>query len=405
VNYIFWSTCLSLRVLDGHTPIRTWAPANRGFRMLFGYETTSVDDANYGKYFWQEWCKGKSFSTAFLDASWRISHGQAPSVVACGATRDEARSRLFSERFFEWSHVSSNWWWWRWYYPAREVRALNKNLPAKPEVAELEPVRIAEKDVADAAKRFGLAIKLPASVQATADGIFYIIGRKQRLAFAGDGSFEIQLAEPNLENRTAIEPDKAVTAANQAMKKYGLDKDAKLILDSVRALSEAGATGQGTGEVVGPFSTQVIVSFRQVMNGLPVVTRGAGEVAVTVDNDGKVTGIASSVRPVSRMTLRPKNTTAAPQAGPAMRKFARPRATEIADYERLLDEAWQIRFAPLQAGVRAVAPLTAAPIPDSTEVGYDIRGNDAVLVARRTMEADFGQGLRKRYQVVVPLIE
>ena len=214
VNYIFWSTCLSLRVLDGQSPIRTWSPANLGFRMLFGYETTSVDDANYGKYFWQEWCKGKSFSTAFLDASWRISHGQAPSVVACGATRDEARNRLFNERFFEWGHVSSAWWWWRWYYAAREVRALNKNLPSKPEVAELEPARLDEKDVADVVNRFGLEIKLPATVQATPDGIFYILGRKQRLSFVGDGSFEIRLAEPNLENLTAIEAHKAIEAAN-----------------------------------------------------------------------------------------------------------------------------------------------------------------------------------------------
>src|SRR4029453_6117552 len=43
-NYISWATCLSCRVLDGHTPFRTWRTANQGFRMLFGYETTSVDN-------------------------------------------------------------------------------------------------------------------------------------------------------------------------------------------------------------------------------------------------------------------------------------------------------------------------------------------------------------------------
>ena len=73
--------------------------------MLFGFETTSVDNPNYGKYFFQEWNKNKSFSTAWLDASWRISHGQVPSVVACGANQADADARLSSERMFSWAHV------------------------------------------------------------------------------------------------------------------------------------------------------------------------------------------------------------------------------------------------------------------------------------------------------------
>jgi Family of unknown function (DUF6345) len=51
VRYVFWSTCLSLRVKDGHTPIRTWSTANLGLRMIFGYETVSVDNGDYGRFF------------------------------------------------------------------------------------------------------------------------------------------------------------------------------------------------------------------------------------------------------------------------------------------------------------------------------------------------------------------
>ena len=54
-RYLFFSTCLSLRVLDGHTPIRTWDAANLGLRMIFGFETTSVDSPRYGEYFFNKW--------------------------------------------------------------------------------------------------------------------------------------------------------------------------------------------------------------------------------------------------------------------------------------------------------------------------------------------------------------
>jgi Family of unknown function (DUF6345) len=68
VRYIFWSTCTSLRVFDGQSPIKTWSSANKGWRMIFGFETTSIDSGDYGKFFFEEWNKGKSFSTAWMDA-------------------------------------------------------------------------------------------------------------------------------------------------------------------------------------------------------------------------------------------------------------------------------------------------------------------------------------------------
>jgi Family of unknown function (DUF6345) len=93
VRYIFWSTCLSLRVLDGQNPINTWHKSNRGWRMMFGFETTSWDSPDYGSNFWSQWNGGsKPLSTAWLDGSWAIAHDQAPSVVACGATAEEAQN-------------------------------------------------------------------------------------------------------------------------------------------------------------------------------------------------------------------------------------------------------------------------------------------------------------------------
>ena len=57
----------------------------------------------------------ETFATqAWLDASWRVSTAQAPSVAACGATREEAVDRLNSERLLSPDHVSDEWWAWRW---------------------------------------------------------------------------------------------------------------------------------------------------------------------------------------------------------------------------------------------------------------------------------------------------
>jgi len=66
LRYLFWSTCFSCRVFGGLTPITTWwnDDSNPGFRMLFGFETTSVDNGNYGTNFWNHYKAGQSFSTA-----------------------------------------------------------------------------------------------------------------------------------------------------------------------------------------------------------------------------------------------------------------------------------------------------------------------------------------------------
>src|SRR4051812_5472265 len=128
LRYLFWSTCSSLRVLDGQSPILTWANANRGLRMLFGFETTSVDDGTYGQRFWSHWRGGESFSTAWLNASWDISSNQAPSAAACGASAAEAQDRLYNERLFSADPASTAYYSWRWYY-SREARAARTQAP------------------------------------------------------------------------------------------------------------------------------------------------------------------------------------------------------------------------------------------------------------------------------------
>jgi hypothetical protein len=150
----------------------------------------------------------------------------------------------------------------------------------------------------------------------------------------------------------------------------------------------------------GPYITGTTVQFRQVINGLPIITPGVGEVRISIDNDGTVTRIQSSTRVVASLRDRPLNTTNAPlMEGP----ITRPRATEEMSYERLLAGEWRKRLAAMVA--RGDAPAQYTIVPGTTEIGYDVRGNQAIIVARRAIEVDFGQGYRKRYWLTAPIVE
>jgi hypothetical protein len=401
-NYIFFSTCESLRVLGGHNPIRTWSPANLGFRMLFGFETTSWDDPNYGKYFWEEWRGGqRSLSTAWLEASWRIAHDQAPSVVACGASAAEAQNRLYNEASFAWEHVSNAWWWWRWYSAASSAIAVRegvRSLPAQLLVAELAPTGVADGSaVRRVVERLALPVRVPSEIATARDGSFVVAEGSRRILFAPDGSFEAQLAAPNSFNRAQIDLAHAASIAGDAVRRFGLDDEGPLVFDRVRLSAEGGGTGDGSGRLEGPYIIGTTVQYRQSINGLPVITPDAGTVRVTVDNDGTVTSVQSSVRRVAALHDRPRNARAAPGEESALGRAP----ADDAGVERLLSEAWRKRLATWV--VRGDVPAQYTIVPGSTEIGYDVRGNHALIVARRAVEVDFGRGIRKRYWVTAPI--
>ena len=93
-----------------------------------------MDSGDYGKNFFSEWNKGKSFSQAWQDASLDISSNQQVSSTACGSTQAECQDRLWNERLFYGGSASNAWYWWRWAgnAPASLVRAANLSLPAAP---------------------------------------------------------------------------------------------------------------------------------------------------------------------------------------------------------------------------------------------------------------------------------
>jgi hypothetical protein len=373
--------------------------------MLFGFETTSWDSPNYGKFFWEEWRKNKPFSTAWLDASWRIAHDQAPSAVACGATADEAKYRLFNEGWLAPDRVSHNWWWWRWYNVARMAREPELALPKHMLIARLQPVAAGAQSARGLADRFRMDMKLPEGLAAVSGRGFRVVDGDKSITYGSDGSLAVRLAKPNLANRQEIPAQRASALAQEAVRRYGLDEQAPVVLDQVRLSREGGGTSGGSGQIEGPYTSASVVQYRQIINGLPVITPGLGTVRVTVDNDGTITDVQSSVRAIDQLTDRavapidmplPPGVSAAPEA-PA------PEPVDSGNYEQKLAGEFSKRLASWAA--KGAMPVAFTTVPGSTEIGYDIRGDAAVLIAQKAVEVDFGRGYRKRYWVTTPLYE
>ncbi|MFD8493161.1 DUF6345 domain-containing protein [Amycolatopsis sp. NPDC059657] len=367
-RYLFFSTCLSLRVHDGMTPVKTWHGANGGFRMLFGFETESIDDPNYGKYFWEEWNKNKAFSKAWMDASWRIDRNQAPSVMACGATDAEARNRLDNERQFDRTAATPSFYTWRWFDPEPRGarRSPNAELPDRLAVARLHPSAPVERGAVG--ERFGLSTR-SASLDA-------------HVSVGEHGFWEARLAHPA---EPGADPGVRTVrlAAERAVDRYGLADAVDLVFDEVRYehVASAGTDGTGTEAQV----REAVVTFRQVINGIPVTSPGYGEVRIRVDSGGTVTSVSDTSRPVADLIER-----ARADAGPDR---------ESADgVESAVNEAVRRR-------VRSVTGEAddAETVPGSAEVGYDLSGSYGDVVASRTVRVDCGEGLVKRYRVQVPV--
>jgi hypothetical protein len=397
-RYLFWSTCLSLRVLGGHNPIRTWSPANLGFRMLFGYETISYDNANYGSAFWKHWKGGKSFSTAFLDASWYdISTHQAPSVVACGANATEASDRLYNERSFSWAAVSHDWWQWRWYNAAAGA---GMSRPARFELPTGAPVagRLARRRVDEsyaAALRSRFELDVPATMQSIRYGAgqgFAATDGAARLTVEPDGTYEVVYAAAERESTAQLAPRAAVRAAADFAAQLGLG-EGELVLDRVLLKSEAGGTEKGDGHLTAPRVVETVVQFTQQIDGIGVLSPGAGQVSVGVDNEGTITSVRDTTRPVAELGARPRRMVAAPGAAAAQ--------PDLVDVRRALDGALerQMKASLLRGGL----PVGVAEVPGTAEIGYVMAGDEAVLTARRDVQVDCGSGLAKRYRLEVPI--
>lgn len=416
VRYIFWSTCYSLRVLNGHNPIRTWGRPNLGFRMLFGYETVSIDAPNYGKDFWKQWNRGKSFSQAHLDMSWYdVSTHQAPSVTACGATAAEAQDRLYNERLFSWGAVSRDYWHWRWYYAASLAlasRARNHKVPERIAVAQLGIEQVGSRLVRGIMERLPLELALPQEVAANPAGIIVLSDGGRRISIDQRGTYDVQISQPNLESSNELLLSATLLKANDIVHQFGLDRN-DITFDRVLHKYDCTGSLKGSGEIGTPRITETVVQFTQLIDGIPVIGPGEGKVAITFDNDANVTAVIDTTRRVDKLVDAFSAPQEAEGAAPTPQANGRngggyrsnggleARSAGSLDPQALLANAWQERLKTWVLGNGM--PERYSVVPDSYEVGYVIRGNNALLVAREEVEVDCGGGFIKRFAVEAPL--
>ena len=395
LRYLFWSSCLSCRVSGGHSPMRTWSVPNRGMRMIFGFDSVTWDNSVLGAWFFDEWNKNKSFSSAWIDANWKITHNHSPSVTACGATKEEAINRVFNERLFYGSPVSSNWWWWVWRNLATTAREPNLSVPKEILAVNLQPAEIDEKSIRAVSSRFDLDVDLPKRIASVGPSVYMAKGGRQ-VAFGKEGSYEVQLSGPNRSNKEQISFSGAKAKARDTLSRFGLAQEVDLALDSISLESGAGSSKDGKG-AEGPFVTQTIVHFKQLINGIPIITPGLGEIGVSIDNDGSATRVQSSIRPVELVRAHPRLTTETPPEEGS----THPKEAKQKGYEQLLAKGIKDFLATLI--VRGSMPVQYTTVPGTTEIGYEVRDDETYLAIRRGIEVDFGNGFHMRYWIVVPI--
>ena len=208
LRYMFWDTCQSVKISGGSDPYTTWGTRSKGIRFVFGYETDSVDSPNYGKFFWEEWSKGKTFQSAFLDASWRINTGQSPALVAFGATQSEAESRRDTERMLSPDSVSNNWGAWSWYNARSAARTSIAEALAN--VSPVDSVEVASRSNSDVevmgiTNAFGISVPDASAILSRPASVKVVRTNAMTLAVEKNGNFELFLDTPEEETGTHFE--------------------------------------------------------------------------------------------------------------------------------------------------------------------------------------------------------
>lgn len=389
LRYLFWSTCYSLRVSGPDNPVRTWwAPNKGGLRMLFGYETTSVDDPNYGKYFWEEWKKGKTFARAFLDASWRISHSQVPVAMAVGTNASQAVNRLNSERFFTKTPVTKGWYQWQWIgtLPTRSF-AYSTKVPKRLNALILGNNRFDDERLSSIALKVGVSKRSAGTIKFDEDGNRMISNRNLKLHVNRDGALNICYGKANIKNTTLLDESKAIRIARELISALDFDKDIELKLGHVRHRFTSGGTLKGSGRIEEPAAVETIVQFRQCYKGVESVNSDHGLIAICIDNDGSIINVHNSTRAILGESEKPRSIIPSPPE-----KVKTQSADTPAQFEKAINGILGRR-----SNTRAVS--SDQPMVLSEKAGYDFSGKLGLVVHQRDVDMVIDGNLRKRYKI------
>lgn len=412
LKYLFWSTCQSLKIPDiadvnpdRLSPISTWHGPNRGLRMIFGFQSNSVDNPDYGKNFGNNWNAGQKFSEAWINASWAISQNQIPTVCAMGATREEADNILYNERLFQWGAVAKNWYSWRWGGFVRPVfqNADRQEMPKKPDVLLFENAGFDQKRTAALCKKLGFSEKELVSFGIERSGNIVASGKEKQLTVDTEGRITAVLGATNYKNTTALSQDKAISMAEKAItelkfKGNGVD----LVFDSLRIDKGQAGTSKGSGTIEDAYITDTTVIFRQVHQGIRSINNNHGLVMLSYDNDGKLTRIHNSTKKIIGVNSKSQAHINDPIKGKKVNKVEL--LSDLNLNEKLRQKLMSLDGQEF-ATSRNNSPIGAEII--EAKEGFDFSGTTGELVAHREYSVEKGesdgQSFAKVYKVRVPL--
>ncbi|MFV0606354.1 MAG: DUF6345 domain-containing protein [Niabella sp.] len=395
LRYLFLSTCYSLRVSGNDSPVRTWWDPNKGgLRMLFGYETTSVDNGNYGKYFWDEWKKGKTFTRAFLDASWRISHNQVAVAMACGANQTEAVNRLNTERLFNRGAVGKGWYQWQWIgtLPNRSFN-YKKATPKQVNALILANHEFADARIAKIANTFGIAKTKASTILLDQYGNRMVKDGNVAVNVNSEGAVNIALKEANAHNTSLINERKAISIAKATVKELQFDKGVQLVQGNIRHRFTNGGSLEGSGTLGQAAAIETIVQYRQVHKGVKSINSDHGLITVGIDNDGNVTNVYNATKQI----LGEKKNAAVMVGSP------KEKAQKSLSNENAINDKIQKIISDANYGTskkRAFVNINTI----REDIGYDFSATLAPVVQQKDVDIDFGDDIQKRYKVRVPFM-
>jgi len=389
LRYMFWDTCQSV-MWKTINPMQTWGARAKGIRMIFGYDTDSIDSPNYGKYFWEEWNKGKTFKKAFLDASWRIYHGQSPCMVAFGSTQSDAISRRDNEKTMYWGSVSSSWGAWSWYAAGNgpDGSGSGGNLDRIPRF--VRPTALvrrgnSDREVIDIARSLGIEVADASLIEDRQLGLRAVHTGDLKLIVEEDGDFELEFTgvQPGTGTDAPLVDDEVLLArACELADGFELTGGRPYRNAEIRTLG-----ANETFEGLEPAANRVVektVVLDQVVADLPFIDADAGHLEISFDAVTlEVTRIRGSIKAIDEDALQSQ----APQA-----------TRGLAELRQLALELTSEPPTPGVAGRRSSLDI----LPGSEAVGYVLR-NGQPVAAYRAHLADPQQSGNKLIEVIVPL--
>ncbi len=391
LRYMFWDTCQSVKISGGNDPYTTWGTRSKGIRFVFGYETDSIDSPNYGKYFWEEWNKGKTFKYAFLDASWRISTGQAPSLVAFGLNSADAVARRDNERLLYAGSVSNNWAAWSWYNArsasfttAAEALTTASRL-GTPGNVDVVSRGNSNDEVSEIAEAFGIQLPDESAIKARPTEIKLVRTDAADLVVEKNGNFELTFKSEGEEKATGdvLADDALIARAQELAGQLSFINGQTLRVGMIRDLNEnTGTEGiQGEAQV-----TEKTIVLDQTLNDTPFIDPEAGHLEITFGaRSGQLKRVRNTLKAITISKVEGQTASAQTMS---------------------LDEARQSAMATFGQAVDGNAAMVSSAIlaAESEAVGYQMIDGRAVLVYRALISSSAAPGMRP-FQAIIPLVK